>query len=78
MSEAKKRTLKGESRVFKEEWNLKYYVVAMKDKMMCLHCDAIILIVKKCNEYQHHATYKDHKYAKLEVLAQTFLDPTLD
>ncbi|XP_048464488.1 uncharacterized protein LOC125485497 [Rhincodon typus] len=44
------RTLKEKNRVFNEEWELQYYVVVTKDKMMCLLYDTIIATVKKYNE----------------------------
>ena len=43
----RKRTLQEERRVFDEEWELQFYVVAAKDKMMCLLCNSMITTVKK-------------------------------
>ena len=37
-----KRKLQEELRVFNEEWELQFYVVAVKDKMMCLLCNSMI------------------------------------
>ena len=62
----RKRTLQEERRVFHEEWELQFYVAAVKDKMMCLLCNSMITTVKKYNANQHYTTYKNHKYVALE------------
>ena len=62
----RKRTLQEERRVINEEWELQFYVVAVKDKIMCLLCNSMITAVKKCNAKQHYTTHKNHKYVALE------------
>ena len=62
----RKRTLQEERRVFNEEWELQFYVVAVKDKMMCLLCNSMITTVKKHNANQHYTIHKNHKYVALE------------
>jgi len=46
-------------------WELQFYVVAVnvKDKVMCLLCNSMIVTVKKYNSYQHYTIHKKHKYA---------------
>ena len=48
----RKRILQEERRVFNEKWKLQFYVVAVKDKMMCLLCNSMITTVKKYNANQ--------------------------
>ena len=62
----RKRTLQEERRVFNVEWELQFYVVAVKDKMMCLLCNCMIRTVKKYNANQHYTTHKNHKYVALK------------
>ena len=62
----RKRTLLEEKRVFNEEWELQFYVVTVKHKMMCLFCNSMIITVKKYNANQPYTTYKNHKYVALE------------
>jgi len=62
----RKGTLQEERRVFNEEWELQFYVVAVKDKMMCLLCNSMITTVKKYNANQHYATHWNHKHVALE------------
>lgn len=66
MSKKTKRTLKEENRFFNEDWELQYYLVSAKDRMICLLCDTAISTLKKFNAHQHYNTHKDHKYFKLE------------
>ena len=66
----RKRTLQEERRVFNEEWELQFYVVAVKDKMMCFLCNSVITTVKNYNANQHYATHKYHKYVALECEAR--------
>jgi len=65
-----KRTLQEEKRVFNEEWELNFYAVAVKDKMMCLLCNSMNTTVRKCNANQHYVTHKNHKYVALEGKAR--------
>ena len=45
----RKRTLQEIGRAFNEEWELQFYVVAVKDKMMCLLRNSMITTVKRYN-----------------------------
>ena len=62
----RKRSLQEERRAFNEKWELQFYVVAVKDKMMCLLCNSMITTVKKYHANQHYRTHKKHKYVALE------------
>ena len=62
----RKRTLQEERRVFNEEWELQFYVVAVKDKMMYLLCNSMITTVKRYNAIRHYTTHKNQKYVALE------------
>jgi len=62
----RKITLQEERRVFNEEWELQFYGVAVKDKMMCLLCNSMITTVKKHNAKERYATNKNNKYVSLE------------
>ena len=62
----RKRTLQEERRVFNEDWELQFYVVAVKDKMMCSLCNSIITIAKKYSANQHYRSHKNYKYVALE------------
>ena len=66
----RKRTLQEERKVFNEEWELQFYEVAVKDKMMCLLCNFMITTAKKYNANQHYTTHKNHKYVALESEAR--------
>ena len=57
-----------ERRVFNEEWELQFYVVAINDKTMCELCNSVITTVKKYNASQHkaYAAHKNYKYFALE------------
>ncbi len=61
-----KRIFKEENRTFNDEWELQYYLISAKNKMIYLLCDTTISTVKKCNAHQHYATHKNHKYANQE------------
>lgn len=63
---SKKRKLNEENRVFNTQWELDYFFIFVKDKMICLLCNAALTSFKKSNAHQHYLTHKDHKYAKLE------------
>ena len=62
----RKRTLQEERRVFNVEWELQFYVVAVKDKIMCSLCNSMITTVRKYNAIQHYTTHKNHKHVALE------------
>ncbi|UYV66688.1 EPM2AIP1 [Cordylochernes scorpioides] len=66
MSKNKKRTLKDENRLFNEEWELQYFLISSKDKMVCLLCSTVLTTIKKYNANQHYMTHSNHKYAILE------------
>ena len=66
----RKRSLQEERKVFNEEWELQFYVVAVKDKMMCLLWNSMITTVKKYNANQKYRTHKNHKYVALESEAR--------
>ncbi len=61
-----KIAMKEENRTFNHEWELQYYLISVKDKMICLLCDTKISTVNKYNAHQHYATHKNYKYANQE------------
>ncbi|XP_065652878.1 EPM2A-interacting protein 1-like [Hydra vulgaris] len=56
---------------FNEKWEEDYFMILIKDKMLCLLCDLTIATLKNATAKRHYEKiYKDHKYAKLEREAQ--------
>lgn len=62
----KRRKLSEENRTFNVEWELDYFFISMKDKMLCLLCNTIITTLKKANANKHYLTHSEHKYFNLE------------
>ncbi|UYV83466.1 K02A2.6-like [Cordylochernes scorpioides] len=54
------------NRLFNEEWELQYFLISSKDKMVCFLCSTVITTIEKYNAKQHYMTHLSHKYAILE------------
>ena len=65
-SKFKKREVQVDKRVFHENWEFQFYVIAVKDKLKYLICNSMITDVKKYDAFQHYAIHKNHKYSLLE------------
>ena len=60
---SKIRKLNEPNRNFNSEWELGFFFISIKAKMMCLLCNTVL---KKSNAKTHYLTHQDHKYFSLE------------
>ena len=56
MSAVKKRKIEDESRVFNNEWTVKYYFIEIGNKAVCLLCHESVAVYKVYNLKRHNQT----------------------
>lgn len=60
---AQKRKVDSECRTFKEQWNVKYFVIEFGSKALCLICKESIAVLKEYNICRHYETKHTTKYS---------------
>ncbi|UYV83924.1 EPM2AIP1 [Cordylochernes scorpioides] len=67
----KKRKIDSESRKFKDQWNIQYFVIESSNKALCLICNESIAVLKEYNMKRHYETKHSQNNSKYTGIVRT-------
>lgn len=62
---SKRRKVDAENRQFNAEWTVKYWVIEVAKKIICLVCRDTISVMKEYNVKRHYMTKHEEQYRQL-------------